>query len=71
MRNKCCKNLSRCCQCCANSGLKIHALQPLALAAVSVHAFLAVAHAHVNAQLFCLVFSHKFNIMSTHFLHQA
>ena len=47
MRNKCRKNLSRRCQCCANSGLKIHALQPLALAAVSVHALLAVAHAHV------------------------
>lgn len=71
MRNKCRENLSRRCRCCANSGQKVYALQPLALAAVSVHAFLAVAHAHVNAQLFCLVFSHKFNIMSAHFLHQA
>ena len=49
----------------------MYALQPLALAAVSVHAFLAVAHAHVNAQLFCLVFGQKFNIMSACFLHQA
>jgi len=49
----------------------VYALQPLALAAVSVRAFLAVAHAHVNARLFCLVFSQEFNIMSARFLHQV
>jgi len=49
----------------------VYALQPLAQAAVSVHAFLAVAHAHANAQLFCLVFSQNFNIMSACFLHQS
>ena len=49
----------------------MYALQPLALAAESVHAFRAVAHAHANTQLFCLVFSKKFNIMSALFLHQA
>ena len=49
---------------------KICVLLPLALAAVSVRAFRSVAHAHVNAQSFCLVFSKYFNIMSALSIHQ-
>ena len=49
-----------------------HALQPLALAAASVSVFLAVAHSRVfTTSLFCLVFSKKFNIISTLFVHQS
>ena len=49
-----------------------HALQPLALAAASVSVFLAVAHSRVFTEsLFCLVFSKKFNIISTLFVHQS
>ena len=49
-----------------------HALQPLALAAASVSVFLTVAHSRVFTEsLFCLVFSKKFNIISTLFVHQS
>ena len=49
-----------------------HALQPLALVAASVCVFLAVAHScGFTAGLFCLVFSKKFNIISTLFVHQS
>ena len=49
-----------------------HALQPLALAVASVHVFRAVAHSRLfTANLFCLVFSDKFNIMSALFVHQS
>ena len=49
-----------------------HALQPLALAAASVSVFLAVAHSCVFTEsLFCLVFSKKFNIIRTLFVHQS
>ena len=49
-----------------------HALQPLALAVASVHVFRAVTHSRVSAiNLFCLVFSEKFNIMSALFVHQS
>ena len=49
-----------------------HALQPLALAAASVCVFLAVAHpCGFTASLFCLVFSKKFNIINTLFVHQS
>ena len=49
-----------------------HALQPLAMASASVHVFRAVAHSRLfTANLFCLVFSDKFNIMSALFVHQS
>jgi len=38
---------------------------------VSVHTFRALHTYMCTAQLFCLVFSQEFNIMSAHFLHQA
>ena len=42
-----------------------HALQPLALVVASVHVFRAVAHSRLfTSNLFCLVFSDEFNIMS-------
>ena len=48
-----------------------HALQPLEMAFVSVHAFGAVAHSRVFiAHYFCTVFSKKFNIMSALSIHQ-
>ena len=51
---------------------KWHALQLLAQAVTSVHVFGADDHSHVfTAQLFCLVFSNKFNIVSTLFVHQS
>ena len=49
-----------------------HALQPLALAAASVHVFRAVVHSRLfTANLFCLVSGKKFNIMSALFVHQS
>jgi len=49
-----------------------HALQPFALAIASVHVFRAVVHSRLfTANLFCLVFSKKFNIMSALFVHQS
>ena len=51
---------------------ELHALQPLALVGASVHVFRAVTHSRVSAiNLFCLVFSEKFNIMSALFVHQS
>ena len=48
-----------------------NAQQLFALAVVSVHAFHAAAHACVfTANLFCLFFSKKINIMSALFLNQ-
>ena len=48
-----------------------HALQPLALVVASLHIFCAVDHSHMfTANLFCLVFSNKFNIMSAFFARQ-
>jgi hypothetical protein len=48
-----------------------HTLHPFAQAVVSVHAFHAAAHARVfAANLFCLFFSKKINIMSALFLNQ-
>jgi len=49
----------------------VYALQPLALPNVSVHTFRALHTYMCTAQLFCLVFSQEFNIMSAHFLHQV
>ena len=50
---------------------KQHALHPFAQAVINVHAFHAVAHARVfAANLFCLFFSKKINIMSALFLNQ-
>ena len=47
-----------------------HALQPLALAVVSVSVFLAVVYScGFTAGVFCLVFSKKFNIISALFVH--
>ena len=49
-----------------------HALQPLALVVASVHVFRAVAHSRLfTANLFCLVFGKKFNIMSALIVHQS
>ena len=49
-----------------------HVPQPLVLAVASACVFLAVAHSRVfTASLFCLVFSHKFNIISALFVHQS
>jgi len=49
-----------------------HALQPLALVVASVHVFRAVAHSRLfTSNLFCLVFSDEFNIMSALFVHQS
>ena len=49
-----------------------YALQPLALAVASVHVFRAVAHSRLfTANLFCLVFGKKFNIVSALFVHQS
>ena len=49
-----------------------HALQPLALAVVSVSVFLAVAHSRLFTEsLFCLVFSKEINIISALFVHQS
>ena len=49
-----------------------HALQPLALAVASVHVFRAVVHSRLfTANLFCLVFGNKFNIMTALFVHQS
>ena len=51
---------------------KWHALQPPQLAVASVHVFGADDHSRVfTASAFCLVFSNKFNIMSTLFVHQS
>ena len=62
---------SACAWCCLRWPWQ-HALQPLALAAASVCVFLAVAHSCVFTEsLFCLVFSKKFNIISTLFVHQS
>ena len=48
-----------------------HALQPLAPAAANVCVFLAVAHSCVfTTSSFCLVFSKKFNTISTLFVRQ-
>ena len=48
-----------------------YALQPLALAVVSVRIFRAVAICvHTTELLFCLVFSNNFNIMSALSAHQ-
>jgi len=48
------------------------ALQPLALAVVNVRAFYAFIPTRVYGTIvLCLVFSKKFNIMSTLFVHQA
>ena len=48
-----------------------YALQPLALAVVSVRVFCAVAICvHTTELLFCLVFSKNFNIMSALSAHQ-
>ena len=43
----------------------------LALAVVIVHAFCPVVIRLYVAHLFCLVFSKKFNTMSTLFVHQS
>ena len=49
-----------------------HALQTLALVVVSVRVFRAIAHACASGTIsFCLVFSKKFNIMSTLSVHQS
>ena len=49
-----------------------HALQTLALVVVSVRVFGAIAHACASGTTrFCLVFSKKFNIMSTLSVHQS
>ena len=43
-----------------------HALQPLALAVASLHVFVSLpTRACVRHNSFCIVFSNKFNIMST------
>ena len=56
----------------ASVGRGLHALQPLALAIVSVRALGVVEHARVrSAIVFCLVFGKKFNIMSAIFVHQS
>jgi len=48
------------------------ALQPLTLAVVSVRAFCAFIPTRVYGTIaLCLVFSKKFNIMSTLFVHQT
>ena len=48
------------------------ALQPLALAVVSIRAFCTFIPTRVYGTIvLCLVFSKKFNIMSTLFVHQA
>ena len=48
-----------------------YALQPLALAVVSVRIFRAVAICvHTTELLFCIVFSKNFNIMSALSAHQ-
>ena len=48
-----------------------HALQPLALAAASLHVLRAVAHPRVfTVHLLCIVFSKEFNIMSVFSPHQ-
>ena len=49
----------------------MYALQPLALAVVSVRAFRTVAHAREHGIIIffsCLVFSKKFNILSALFV---
>ena len=53
-------------------GREQHALQTLALVVVSVRVFGAIAHACASGTTsFCLVFSKKFNIMSTLSVHQS
>ena len=53
-------------------GREQHALQTLALVAVSVRVFRAIAHACASGTTsFCLVFSKKFNIMSALSVHQS
>ena len=56
----------------ASVGCERHALQPLAMAVVGANVFRTFARTRVCGTIwFCLVFSNKFNIMSTLSVHQS